>query len=487
MHTVNQQFSEEIRSLVERYHPRVLSQKLKSRHSDLYNKVIELTQDLASDASFEERIYRCMNPQESLVCRYSYSKKFLNIEDGYGFCGNLRNCQCHRGHLGSFQTTRDFEKMKESQKRTWLAKHGVINPMHLPEVVNRVMSQRRTPDPSLRRMKDLHRVLERLDGTVRPKFEVSSYEGVTDQHREWECGGCGNVFHDHVDNGRTPRCRRCFPITSSQGEQNLANWVEQQGVTVMRNYRDQDAGREIDIFLPDLSLGIEFNGVNWHSDKWRPKHYHLEKTRAFEDRGIQLIHVWSDDWEQRREIVKSRLQAKMGRSPKLWARRCNVRPIDNGLYRDFCNASHLRGWAPAKVRLGLFHQDRLVAVMSFSRGRYFRDSWEMIRYCSVGTVVGGAGELFSWFLKNHSSADLDWGSGDVYRELGFDMETDTGPSLWFFKNGQRRHRSSVQRKHLIQQGADPGLTGIEMARKLGYLVIYGCGNRRYRYRRFSSP
>ena len=48
---------------------------------------------------------------------------------------------------------------------------------------------------------------------------------------------------------------------------------------------------EIDIYLPQLNLGFEFNGVWWHSDEYKRKSFHLDKTNFFTKREIKLIHV----------------------------------------------------------------------------------------------------------------------------------------------------------------------------------------------------
>jgi hypothetical protein len=41
---------------------------------------------------------------------------------------------------------------------------------------------------------------------------------------------------------------------------------------------------EIDIYLPELKLGFEFNGLYWHSNKFKEKNYHLNKTDWFKEK-----------------------------------------------------------------------------------------------------------------------------------------------------------------------------------------------------------
>ena len=59
----------------------------------------------------------------------------------------------------------------------------------------------------------------------------------------------------------------------------------------------------IDIYIPKLNIGIEFNGEYWHSNKMTQSVYgtsdyefHKERTDKFNEFGIRLVYVWEDDW-----------------------------------------------------------------------------------------------------------------------------------------------------------------------------------------------
>ena len=63
-------------------------------------------------------------------------------------------------------------------------------------------------------------------------------------------------------------------------------------------------GKEIDIYLPNLKLGIEFNGNYWHCDKLKEISYHKNKSLFAESKGIRLIHIWEWEWSQKSDILK---------------------------------------------------------------------------------------------------------------------------------------------------------------------------------------
>lgn len=53
---------------------------------------------------------------------------------------------------------------------------------------------------------------------------------------------------------------------------------------------------ELDIYIPEIKLGIEYNGIYWHSTTYKNKSYHVDKVRFARKSGIKLIHLFEDAW-----------------------------------------------------------------------------------------------------------------------------------------------------------------------------------------------
>lgn len=51
---------------------------------------------------------------------------------------------------------------------------------------------------------------------------------------------------------------------------------------------------ELDIYIPEIRLGIEYNGIYWHSDKLKERTYHQEKKKLFETIGIRCFMLYED-------------------------------------------------------------------------------------------------------------------------------------------------------------------------------------------------
>ncbi|HEY5234908.1 MAG TPA: hypothetical protein VIJ14_01920 [Rhabdochlamydiaceae bacterium] len=77
-------------------------------------------------------------------------------------------------------------------------------------------------------------------------------------------------------------------------------------------------GFEIDIFVPELNKGIEFDGTRWHSFEFMRKtphkalwsdedihNYHQLKDQWFASKGIQILHIREEDWiEDKEKCIK---------------------------------------------------------------------------------------------------------------------------------------------------------------------------------------
>lgn len=330
-----------------------------------------------------------------------------------------------------------------------------------------------------------------------PLFDAAEFDSVYREYR-WRCARCQREFLDNLVCG-FPRCPSCLKNNGrSRAEKQLFDFIEglvgAENVQHSRYVLDVFGRRgQVDVFIPSLSLGIEFNGLFWHSiNGGTEKSYHLDKTNAALRQGIKLVHVFEDDWLYKREIVKSRLRNLLGRCERrLYARRCEVKQIEPAESARFLNANHLFGSGQASVHLGLFLGSELVSVMTFSRPRFNKSyAWELIRFASAlnTVVIGGASKLFTFFRDNFlqpgdrviSYSDRCWGEGEIYRKLGFMFVKHTPPAIWYADKrvGRRENRLKFQ-KHKLREllpTFNEKLTELENMMQGGYYAVPDCGS-----------
>ena len=237
---------------------------------------------------------------------------------------------------------------------------------------------------------------------------------------------------------------------------------------------------ELDIVVPDYKLAIEYDGTHWHTD--HEKDYHLNKTLKCSEKGYQLFHIF--DFEDI-EIWKSMINNKLGLNKKIYARKCVIKEIDHITAKVFCEQNHLQGYVNSSIRLGLYHENELVQVMTFGKPRFNKEyDYELLRLCSLKgvNVVGGASKLFCYFRDEFwgtviSYANLRYSNGLVYEKMGFKLIDRTPPSYYWV-----RYRSVLSRfqcqKHKLKEfknySDDKTETQIMLENK--YNKIYDCGN-----------
>ncbi len=283
-------------------------------------------------------------------------------------------------------------------------------------------------------------------------------------------------------------CTICSPPInrySSNAEIEIYNWLSTY-IECQRNVKTLING-EIDIFIPSKNIGIEFNGIYWHSDLYKDKNYHLNKTLLCKNENIDLIHIWEDQWNEKKYIIKERILSKLQINQKfIGARKCKIKEINSKDAINFVNTNHLQGFIPASHHYILIYENEIVFYISVSKrkiGKSKSNSFEILRSCpKLGyNIQGGFSKLFK-YIKNElegnwiTYSDLCWGEGNVYLKGGFTLEKYSKPSYWYFVKNQRYHRYSFRKQELIKQGYDSNKTEFQIMDDIGALRVYDCGN-----------
>jgi len=137
--------------------------------------------------------------------------------------------------------------------------------------------------------------------------------GYDDNSYFMKCYDCGEDFNISSDmysirmRNFEKICTNCNPKYQSKMQNNILDFVkEYYKGEVISNNRRLLKGKEIDIYLPDIKLGIEFNGCYWHSiNEKKDKLYHYNKKKLAIDNGIDLIFIWEDEWLYNQESIKN--------------------------------------------------------------------------------------------------------------------------------------------------------------------------------------
>lgn len=295
-----------------------------------------------------------------------------------------------------------------------------------------------------------------------------------------------DLYHNRLRNN-LPLCTICYPIDENRSikELELLDFIKSiYSDEVIHSYRNV---LEIDIYLPNLKIGFEFNGLYWHSIEYKEKNYHLNKTNHFKEKGIKIIHIWEDDWDYKKEVIKSQIINWLGlNTNRIYARKCKVIEINIKDIRLFLNSNHIQGYVNSQRRYGLVYDNQIVSVISFDRfegrKRMSDNEWNLNRFCNKLdiNVIGGASKLLKHFIKENqpnriiSYSDKDWSTGDLYYKLGFNKISETDVDYKYIIENKRVHKSSFRKSNL-----DTELSESNYMFESGIFKIYDCGKMKF--------
>lgn len=410
------------------------------------------------------------------------------------------------------RSTALLPEVKEKQKQTNLERYGAVCALCNEEVkekanitlyehygVEHVMQSEelRKKASAIELSKSFDSVMERWKSFVVPLFDKSEYRGFDKPFvYDWKCSRCWMEFKQRIyptglgEDRYVPRCPNCFPKKKSIEEQEVLNFVKSiYNGAIVENDRTIISPKELDIYLPEKHVAIEFDGLYWHSEEQgKGEEYHLAKTEACEEKGIRLIHIFEDEWNQKQEIVKDRIRSILGIGQRrIFARKCVVKEIDSKTSNEFLEANHLQGGDNSSIRYGLYFNDELVAAMTFGKPRFNRNyDWELVRFASKNgcNVAGGASKLLNHFMRGHSGsivsyADRRYSDGNLYEKLGFTQAGISHPNYCYLNGDERLSRYQCQKHRLAKvlgDGFDPLLSEFENMALNGWTKVYDCGN-----------
>jgi len=113
---------------------------------------------------------------------------------------------------------------------------------------------------------------------------------------------CGEVFEKPFTRTAGIYCPKCH-VSKGQGELYESIRRRYTGEIIV-NDRNVIHPKEIDIYLPALKIGFEFNGKYWHQGDGRRE---AQKAEDCMIAGIRLVHVWEQRWIKDRASVEALL------------------------------------------------------------------------------------------------------------------------------------------------------------------------------------
>jgi hypothetical protein len=410
-------------------------------------------------------------------------------------------------------------EIKRKQEDTLQKNHGVSNPLHSPEIKRKqedtLQKNHEVSNPlksssirdRVRRSRNTSSYEYSLENKILPADVtlLDEFEGIQKRDSSssklldhtcylkynFKCNKCNREFKH--DLGSIPLCPTCYApknlgsLEEDYWRKYLQDLSQEVTRTSFKAVTEGTQRHEIDLFLAEKKLGFEYNGVYWHSRRFKEEKYHQDKTIGAMSKGINLIHIWSTDDEIK---VKNRIKSLLGMNTRVFARKTSVTEIDYETANEVIGSSHLHGMVKSTKYYGLIHNGECVSAIAFTRRK---ELWEITRFATkIGlNIVGGFSKLMKKFISSESPtqimtyADRDWTpdhTQSVYFKYGFQYVEDTGPILWYTDNSKMFARQRFQKQNIEILFPDiykDSMTADDMLALKGIYPVYNSGNHKF--------
>jgi very-short-patch-repair endonuclease len=365
--------------------------------------------------------------------------------------------------------------IREKAKLTSIENNGVDNPM-LAQTISEYSGQRQREE-SVKRGEFSDRLKKFKDiFLVEPLFTAQDF--IDGKPTIWK-HVCGTHYESGWGNGMLTVCPKPECRKQSAPQRSIYEYVRSiVDCEIKVNTREIISPYELDIYLPDKKIAIEMDGIYWHQNEKEK----LDKQILCRELGIQLIHITDLSWYSRTDIWKSILASKLKVQERIYARSCSMNLVSLNEVKQFLQEHHFQGSVNHKVAVGLFIDEKPVAVMTFGAPRFNEKyKWELLRYASIKnlTVVGGASRLLKFFRTLNlgsiiTYAKKEYSNGNLYQKLGFTL-IDQGSKSYFYMKGDITISRYQAQKHklpkLLGDKFNTNLSEKENMKQAGYILI----------------
>lgn len=471
----------------------------------------------------EMKTYECANPN----CNKTLTKKCRSGMPKY--C----SISCASGNPDTVEQTKHTQIERygamgfntEKQKETMIERYGVAVPCKNPEIQAKAEATQKARNGGVfafETEKQRKAMVERYGAEYMMRldnWEEIRKEGMMNKHGVSHPSKDPKIL-ERIIQTQIDRHGGIFGGngTISKLNRTWAEFFEEQGIEV--EYEKFVDNAFFDLYLPKYDILIDLNPTISHNsmrafacirqqcedgcEKHEPTKptYHLERARIAKRNDKTLIQIY--DWEDEDKVKDFIMRKVKGDKIRISARSLEVTKISQKDANVFLKENHLQGAAKKQLHCyGLFKDDELVSVATFSKARFkAKCEWEFMRFAVKGNYIiyGGAQRLFNAFVRdvnpesivsyidfNHTTKPQTFMDA-----LGFTEVDGTGERLVYHN---MRTNKMVPVTTLLAIGADrvlgtnygsreeSGMNNDDIMIAEGFTKVYTAGNRVYVWER----
>jgi len=491
---------------------------LKKYYLNIYENVISYCSKNLNDIMFKEKVYHYVNDlKNNISCKNPICNnlvKFKNSTLGYyEYCSLY--CVSNDPNIKTIKENKSFKKygtkapgMNQSIKNKMIEtnqkKYGSNSPLQNKEIKmksqNTLFKNYGVDNPNKSKELGEKRIIT-YSKNMRSKYmNILKPIGIIDIDYKnkkifFYCDNCKKNFEIPLDlfhnrkNSNTILCTFCNPIDSHISGQEilLQNFIKNNyNGKITLNDRELLKPYELDIFLPDLKIAFEFNGLFYHSERCVENNYHFKKTEMAEKIGIRLFQIYEDDWNYKSNIIESIIINLINPvKNKIDLNKCVIKNVDNKMSKNFLNINHIKGNINCSIKIGLFYDDEIISLMTFNNKK--EKNYILNRFCNKLNMIINNSEkkLFDFFIENYypdkiiTYVDRGFENIDIYKKLGFELLSKSQPNYFYLMNKTRKNKLLFRKDILVKEGYDQNKTEHEIMLERKIYRIYDSGNLKF--------
>lgn len=282
------------------------------------------------------------------------------------------------------------------------------------------------------------------------------------------CSEHGEFWQTPVNHIKGCNCQSCavnYGNNKSISECEIFDFImENYDGNIIQSNRKIIHPYELDIYLPELNLAFEFDGLYWHNEINKPNNYHLNKTLQCEEKGIKLIHIFEDEWIYKRKIVESKILKLINTNVNIIdVNVCNIQEVNETDCCKFLLKNNLNENFNYSINIGLYNNNILYSIMLFECLK--NNIYKLTTYSEdlFVTIPNGDKLLFNYFIEKYKpneiigESDIRWDNNEFYKNLGFEFLYDLPPNFFYVLNGKRLNHMPSNIKQTIHKIYDCGV------------------------------
>lgn len=280
----------------------------------------------------------------------------------------------------------------------------------------------------------------------------------------------------HISGCGCPKCNHIISKAETEIAEYVRSLYDGEVITNCRNMLAEH--KELDIYIPSLKVAFEYDGMIWHSDRYRvDANYHLKKTEECANKGIKLYHIFEYEWINRQEIVKDKIKHIIGVNYNEYNHTGDYKiiKVNEEEAKEFNERYNLQGHITSSLYIGMHYNNELKSMLSLQKET--DNKWKIVRFTNSVNNNFIVNIIIDYFIDKYNPNKIEayedrrWvadPNDGIYCRMGFEF-VDTIPPDYSYTKGQNDYINKEKLK-------DCRLSN-------DYYRIYDCGQYKYEWRR----